>query len=125
MSYVSGFVVAVPEGNKKAYVDSARQGWALFKEYGALQHMEAWGDNVPDGKLTDFNRSVDRKDGEVVVFSWILWPDRETADAAYKRMMDDPRMKDMTMPFDGKRMIWGGFQPIFTASAEDGETVGG
>ena len=121
MSYVSGFVVPVGRGDKQVYVDASRKSWALFREYGALEHMEAWEDNVPEGKATDFFRAVDRKDGEIVVFSWILWPDKATADAAYAKMMDDPRMKDMEMPFDGKRMIYGGFQPVFFASAEAGE----
>ena len=75
--------------------------------------MEAWGDNVPDGQTTDFKRAVKLEDGETVVFSWVIWPDRATADAAWEAMMDDPEMKTMPMPFDGKRMIWAGFQPIF------------
>lgn len=121
MSYVSGFLVPVADGDKQRYVEASRKSWEFFKELGALEHMEAWGDNVPDGKVTDFNRSVQKKDGESVVFSWILWPDRATADAGYAKMMEDPRMKDMDMPFDGMRMMWGGFQPIFNATAEGGE----
>jgi len=115
MSYVSGFIVPVPTENKERYIASAREGWALFKEYGAVAQMEAWGDRVEDGKFTDFKRAVDLKDGETVVFSWIIWPDKATAEAAEKTMMEDPRMKDMQMPFDGKRMVWGGFVPIFQA----------
>ena len=106
---VFGVLIALPLGDD------------FFKDYGALEHMEAWGDNVPEGKITDFQRSVGKKDGESVVFSWILWPDRATADAAYEKMENDPRMQTMDMPFDGKRMIYGGFQPIFFASARDGE----
>ena len=113
MSYIDGFVVAVPTKNKDAYVESAKKGWELFREYGALQHVECWGDDVPDGKVTDFKRAVQATADETVVFSWIVWPSKEVRDAGQKKMMDDPRMKNMDMPFDGKRMIWGGFAPIF------------
>ncbi len=117
MSYISGFVVPVPNGNKAAYIESARKAWPLFKEYGALQHVEAWGDKVPTGKATDFNRAVDLKDGETVVFSWILWPDKATADACEASTKTDARWQQMDMPFDGKRMIFGGFEAIFDGRA--------
>ncbi|HET8551979.1 MAG TPA: DUF1428 domain-containing protein [Gammaproteobacteria bacterium] len=113
MNYVDGFVVPVPADKKQAYVDSARKALPLFKQYGAIRHVECWGDDVPDGKVTDFRRAVKAGDGEVVVFSWIEWPSKEARDAGMKKVMEDPRMKEMTdMPFDGKRMIYGGFQTI-------------
>lgn len=113
MNYVDGFVVAVPADNKQAYLESARKALPLFKEYGALRHVECWGDDVPEGKLTDFRRAVKAENGEVVVFSWIEWTSKEARDAGMKKVMEDPRMKEMSdMPFDGKRMIFGGFQTI-------------
>jgi uncharacterized protein YbaA (DUF1428 family) len=113
MSYVTGFLTPVPVANKQAYIDSARQGWAMFKRYGAISMTECWGEDVPDGKVTSFPMAVKKKDDEVVVFSWIVWPDRQTADKAYAGMMEDPAMKEMQMPFDGQRMMWGGFTPVF------------
>lgn len=112
MNYVDGFVVAVPAANKRAYLEQAREALPLFKEFGATRMVECWGDQVPDGKITDFKRAVQAKEDEVVVFSWIEWPSKDVRDAGMKKMMDDPRMKDMKMPFDGQRMIYGGFQPI-------------
>jgi uncharacterized protein YbaA (DUF1428 family) len=113
MSYVTGFLLAVPTANKEAYIQSARMGWEMFKKYGALSMVENWGENVPDGKVTSFPLAVKKKDEEVVVFSWITWPDRNTADEAWKKMESDPAMKDMQMPFDGQRMMWGGFSTVF------------
>jgi uncharacterized protein YbaA (DUF1428 family) len=115
MAYVDGFVAAVPAANKDTYLDHARQALPLFKEYGALRMVECWGDDVPDGKITDFRGAVKAKADEVVVFSWIEWPSKAVRDAGMKRMMEDARMKDMAMPFDGQRMIYGGFQPILDA----------
>ena len=113
MSYVDGFVLAVPKANKEAYREMAEKGWALFKEFGATHHVECWEDDVPDGKLTDFRRAVQAKADEAVVFSWVAYPSKEIRDAN-KKMMSDPRMKEWgdKMPFDGKRMIYGGFAPI-------------
>lgn len=113
MSYVTGFLTPVPKSNREAYVASAREGWALFSKYGAVSSMECWGDDVPDGKHTSFPMAVKKKDDEVVVFSWLIWPDKQTADNAWARMQEDPAMKNMQMPFDGQRMMWGGFTPIF------------
>ncbi len=115
MAYVDGFLAAVPNANKDAYLAHAKAMAALFKEYGALQVVETWGDDVPDGKVTDFKRSVQAKPDETVVFSWIVWPDKATRDAAWARGMEDPRMKDMDMPFDGKRLIYGGFERLMEA----------
>ena len=113
--YVCGLVIPVPENAIDAYRSWAEKGAAFFKEYGCLEIVESWEDFVPDGKQTDFRRSVAIEDGEKVVFSWLVWPDKATADAGHEKMMADPRMKDMdmaNMPFDGKRMIHGGFEAI-------------
>lgn len=116
--YVNGFLLAVPEGNKDAYRETAAKFWAIAKDFGALSHMEAWEDNVPDGKTTDFRRAVKCEPGEKVVFSWITWPDKAAADTFEAEMENDPRMADFgEMPFDGKRMIYGGFEPLFYQQA--------
>jgi uncharacterized protein YbaA (DUF1428 family) len=117
MSYVDGFVLAVPAGNKESYRKLATEASVLFKEFGATRVVECWGDDVPDGKLTDFRRSVQANDDEIVVFSWIEYPSKEVRDSAGHKIMTDPRMKAMgeQMPFDGKRMIFGGFMPIVDA----------
>jgi len=113
MRYVDGFVLAVPAANKDAYIEHARKAASLFKEYGATRLVECWGDDVPAGKVTDFQRAVQAKDDEVVVFSWLEYPSKEVRDSAMKKMMEDPRMKEFSdMPFDGKRMIFGGFMPV-------------
>jgi len=119
MTYVDGFVVAVPAANKEAYRKHAADAAPLFKEFGATRMVEAWGDDVPDGKLTDFKGAVKAQQDEVVVFSWLEYPSKATRDAAIKKMMSDPRMKEMgaTMPFDGKRMIYGGFSALVEESA--------
>ena len=113
MSFIDGFVVPVPEGKKQEYLDLAKMAYTKFEALGTLRHVECWGDDVPDGKLTDFRRAVDAKPGETIVFSWVEWPTKEARDAANKKMMDDPEMRTMDVPFDGKRMIFGGFVPIF------------
>ena len=116
MSYIDGFVLAVPTANKQKFIDHANEGDSVFIEYGATRVLECWGDDVPDGKQTDFRRAVQGKEDETIVFSWIEWPDKATRDAGMKKMMDgsDPRMdpKINPMPFDGARMIYGGFQPV-------------
>ena len=114
MTYVEGFVLAVPAANKEIYRKHAAEAAPMFKEFGATRMVENWGDDVPDGKLTDFKRAVKAKPDEVVLFSWFEYPDKATRDAANEKMMNDPRMKEMgaKMPFDGKRMIFGGFAPI-------------
>ncbi len=114
MNYVDGFVAAVLTANREVYRKFAQDASAIFKEHGALQVVECWGDDVPEGKLTSFTMAVQRKPDESVVFSWIVWPSREVRDAGMKKVMEDPRM-DMDpqrMPFDGKRLIYGGFQVI-------------
>ena len=117
MKYVDGFVAAVPAGNKEAYRKHAAEAAPLFREFGATRVVECWGDDVPEGKVTDFRGAVKATEDEIVVFSWIEYPSKEVRDAAFQKMMSDPRMKEMgeTMPFDGKRMIFGGFMPILDA----------
>lgn len=116
MTYVSGFVIPVKDTDKEAYLTSARASGPLFKELGAVAVFENWGADVRDGKVTDFKMAVKLEPGETVVFSWIVWPDRATCDAASERMRTDDRMKpDGPMPFDGRRMIYAGFAPIFQA----------
>lgn len=113
MAFISGFLTPVPEARKAEYIDSARNSWPIFKDYGALSMRETWGVDVPEGKVTSFPMAVKLEEGEVVVFSWIEWPDKATCDACFATMETDPRWKDMTMPFDGKRMMWGGFEEVF------------
>ena len=114
MKYVDGFVLAVPAANKEQYRQHAAQAAPLFKEFGVSRMVECWGDDIPDGKLTDFRGAVKAREDEVVVFSWFEYPSKEVRDAAMQKMMSDPRMQAMgeNMPFDGKRMIFGGFVPI-------------
>ena len=111
--YVNGFILAVPEENKAAYKDVAEKFWDLAKEFGAKSQIECWEVDVKDGHTTDFRRAVKCEDGEKIVFSWVTWPDKATAEDAEKRMMEDPRMEEFgEMPFDGKRMVYGGFEPL-------------
>ncbi len=118
MSYIDGFVIACLKGNRQKFIDHANTSDTMFIEMGALRVIECWADDVPDGTLTDFRKSVQATEDEDVIFSWIEWPDKATRDAAYAKMMDpaipDPRMDPAKnpMPFDGKRMIWGGFAPV-------------
>ena len=118
MSYIDGFVIPVADGDRERYRAAAQKFHEKFKSYGALRQVECWGDDVPDGKVTDFKRAVDAKPGETVVFSWIEWPSKEARVAGWEKVMADERMKppepDKT-PFDGKRMFWGGFAPILDA----------
>lgn len=114
MKYVDGFVIAVPVENKEAYREMAEKAASLFREFGALRVVECWADDVPQGKFTDFRMAVKAEDDEEVVFSWIEYPSKETRDAANAKLMTDPRMKVLgeSMPFDGQRMIFGGFAPL-------------
>jgi uncharacterized protein YbaA (DUF1428 family) len=117
MTYVEGFVVAVPTANKEAYRKHAADAAPLFKEFGATRMVECWGDDVPDGKVTDYTRAAHKKDGETVVYSWVEWPSKDARTAGWEKMMADERMKPDpdNNPFDGARMIYGGFAPIVEA----------
>ncbi|MGX9963260.1 DUF1428 domain-containing protein [Roseomonas sp. F4] len=115
MAYVDGFVIAVPAANKEAYLAAAERVLPLFKEYGATRLVECWGDDVPEGKVTDFRRAVKATPEEVVVLSWVEWPSRAVRDAGMERLKSDPRVPPGDMPFDGQRMILGGFTPILDA----------
>ncbi len=114
MSYVDGFVLAVPTAKREAYRAHAESALKIFREHGAVRCVECWGDDVPRGKLTDFFMAVQARDDETVVFSWVEWPDKAARDAGMAKVFADPRLdKDMAaMPFDGRRMVYGGFVPI-------------
>ncbi|MBI1365718.1 MAG: DUF1428 family protein [Alphaproteobacteria bacterium] len=120
MTYVDGFVIAVPNANKETFINHAEMIDRIFLDLGAARIVECWGDDVPDGKITDFRRAVRAKDDEAIVFSWVEWPDKTTRDAAMAKMHEmmtaDPRMdpEKNPVPFDGKRMIFGGFRPVVT-----------
>jgi uncharacterized protein YbaA (DUF1428 family) len=117
MSYVDGFVAAVPTANREKFRKHAADAAAVFKEHGALKVVECWGDDVPDGKVTSFPMAVKCEPGETVVFSWIVWPSREVRDAGMAKVMADPRVQPEVnpMPFDGKRVIYGGFEVVVEA----------
>jgi uncharacterized protein YbaA (DUF1428 family) len=117
MNYVDGFVAAVPTANREKYRRHAEKAAAVFKEHGALTVVECWGNEVPEGKVTSFPMAVKCQADETVVFSWITWPSRQVRDEAWKKVMADPRLQPDTnpMPFDGKRLIYGGFEPIVDA----------
>ncbi|MFN0039494.1 MAG: DUF1428 domain-containing protein [Burkholderiales bacterium] len=114
MNYIDGFVCAVPTANREKYLQYAKASMTVFKESGALRVVECWGDDVPEGKLTSFPMAVQRKADETVVFSWIVWPSRSARDAGWKKVMADPRMQPGAnpMPFDGARLIYGGFEVV-------------
>jgi uncharacterized protein YbaA (DUF1428 family) len=117
MSYVDGFVAAVPTANRDAYREHAEKALAVFKEHGALRCVECWGDDVPEGKVTSFPMAVKREDDESVIFSWVEWPSKAARDTGWQKIMADPRMQPGAnpMPFDGKRLIYGGFAAIVDA----------
>lgn len=114
MAYVDGFLLAVPKDNLDAYKKLARQAGKIWREHGALAYVECVADDVPEGKLTSFPRAVKLKEGETVMFSYIVYKSRRDRDAINKKVMADPRLKcdPNNMPFDPKRMMWGGFKPI-------------
>ena len=117
MTYVDGFLLAVPTANKETYREMAQVAATVFKDCGALTVVEAWGDDVPEGKVTSFPMAVQRKDDETVVFSWVTWPSKAVRDEGMKKFMEDPRLKpfEQGMPFDGQRMMFGGFEVIVSA----------
>jgi uncharacterized protein YbaA (DUF1428 family) len=112
MPYIEGFVAAVPTARKEEYRKHAKEAVALFKSLGATRCVECWGDDVPKGVLTDFYKATQARDDETPIFSWIEYPDKATRDAANKKMSEDANMANMEMPFDAKRMFWGGFEQI-------------
>lgn len=114
MAYVDGFVIPVPADRKQAYREMAAKAAPIFKEHGATRIVECWGDDLQRGKTTDFFMSVKAEEGENVVFSWIIYPSKEVRDEANRKVMEDPRLKmeNEEMPFDGKRLIWGGFEVL-------------
>jgi uncharacterized protein YbaA (DUF1428 family) len=112
MAYVNAFAAAVPSANKTKYLDMANKMDAYFKAKGATRIVECWGNDIPDGKLTSFPLAVKKEDGETVVFGWIEWPSKAMSDTVMGAMMSDPEMAAVQMPFDGKRMIYGGFDVI-------------
>lgn len=116
MTYVDGFVIPVPADRKDDYKAMSQKVWAILKEFGALKLVECWGDDVPKGQHTDFYMAVKAEPGETVVFSWIIWPSKAVRDEGSKKMMADARTpKPSDMPFDGKRMIYGGFELMLEA----------
>jgi uncharacterized protein YbaA (DUF1428 family) len=127
MTYFEGFIVPVPEANKDAYRKSAADAAPLFQDLGVKRHFEAWDSDVPEGKVTDFRRAVDAKPDEKVVFSWFEYPDKATRDATNEKMRSDERMKELgaNMPFDGKRMIIGGFEAIVEEGSAGGAYTDG
>ncbi|MEM1130752.1 MAG: DUF1428 domain-containing protein [Pseudomonadota bacterium] len=115
MAYIDGFLTPVPVDKKDAYKTFAEKWVPILKDLGALSTTECWGDDVPDGEVTSFPMAVKQKEGETVVFSWTVWPDKATRDAGWAKMMEDPRMKELDMskaPFDGKRLMFGGFEVL-------------
>ena len=114
MSYIDGFVAAVPSDNKEAYRAYAEKIWPIFQGLGAVAMWDCWGDDVPDGEVTSLLMAVHANEDESVVFAWTVWPDKKTRDAGWAKMAEDTQLQaDMDgMPFDGKRMIFGGFAPL-------------
>ena len=120
MAYIDGFVLAVPTANKTKFVEHCNKFDPLWLEFGATRVLENWGDDVPTGKQTDFHRAVQARDDETVVFSFVEWPSKDVRDAGLKAVMADERMQTPSadMPFDGKRMIYGGFEPIVDTASK-------
>lgn len=118
MSYVDGFLLAVPTANREEYRQMALKGAEFFKKLGATKFVECWGEDVPDGKVTSFPMSVKLQPGETVVFSWIVWPSKEVRAKGHAAMHDESQTAEWmkNMPFDGMRMMFGGFEPIVDLS---------
>ncbi len=119
MRYIDGFLIACKTTNKQKFIEHAKMFDHLFIEYGALRVMECWQDDVAKGETTDFFRAVKAEEDEAIVFSWIEWPDKETRNTQMAKMMEDPRMdpEGVEIPFDGMRMIYGGFVPVYEVTA--------
>lgn len=114
MNYIDGFLAAVPKENKEKFIEHSKFFTELVKEYGAISVVDCWEDDVPEGKITSMPMAVQRKEGEAIAFSWIVWPSKAARDEGMKKLMEDPRANDEEdpMPFDGKRLIYGGFDVI-------------
>lgn len=114
MTFVDGYIAAVPTANKAAYLEMAKEAAPMFKKYGALRCVECWGVDVPDGEITSFLKAVQAKPDETVVFAWITWPSRTVRDEGMEKAMQDPffQQEQSHSVFDGKRMIFGGFETI-------------
>jgi uncharacterized protein YbaA (DUF1428 family) len=112
MTYIDGFVAAVPDHNKDEYIKHVTQAAHFFKKYGAKKLVECWGDDVKQGKITSFPQAVKCRDDETVVLSWVVWPSKEVRDKGMREMFEDPGVKEMTMPFDTSRLMHGGFEVI-------------
>ena len=112
MTYIDGFIAAVPTKNKEVYIQHVKQAAKYLKEYGAIKLVECWGDDIKKGKITSFPKSVKCKDDETVVFSWVAWPSKKIRDKGMQEMFGDPEVKEMSMPFDTSRLIYGGFEVI-------------
>jgi uncharacterized protein YbaA (DUF1428 family) len=121
MAYVDGFVIPVPASNREAYRKVAAAAAPIFKKHGALRVVECWGDDIPDGKVTDFRKAVQAEAAENVVFSWIVWPSRQARDEGNKKAMVDLENSITEMPFDGKRMFWGGFEVLLDTGEEEAQ----
>ena len=120
MTYFTGSIAAVPTANRQKYVDHVNAVWPLFRNHGATRMVETWGVDVPKGKVNDLYGAVNAREDETVTFSWLAWPDKAAADAAWQKMQGDPDMTAMDMPFDGSRMIFGGFEPVFEGGTDRG-----
>jgi len=127
MTYFEGFIVPVPEGNKDAFTKHAKELAPALRECGVRRQLEAWGSDVPEGKVTDFRKAVNATSGETVVFAWFEYPDRQTRDASNEKMMSNPEMAEIggEAPFDAKRMIFGGFQAVVEEGFAGGTYVDG
>jgi len=112
MTYVDGFLAAVPANKKAEYIQFAKTAGKVFKEHGALSVVDCWGDDVPEGKVTSMPMAVKRQADEIVVFGWVTWPSKDVRVKGMAKVMEDPRMQSTAMPFDGKRMIFGGFEIV-------------
>ena len=119
MSYIDGFVIPTMKANKEAYLAMAKFTAPIFREHGAIRVVECWGEDIPDGKVTDFKRAVKAEPNEAVIFSWIEWPSKQARDDGMKKFMADPRMieNNTPMPFDGQRLIMGGFEVVLDTKA--------
>lgn len=114
--YVDGFVTPIPKANREAYLKHIEEVLPLLRDYGLLRMVDAWQDDVPKGEVTDYFKAAQATEDEAIVFSWFEWPSKEVRDAGVEKMMKDPRMQDLKMPFDAKRVIYGGFQTISDVS---------